>query len=96
MKYLRINSGKGEFSVDGSNWSDIDKIGKEDLLRLMSLSLKENFEMDPYDKTLLPNPAQEIVYRNLHGKLGDLCGTKERFKDESQRLYSEAIRKYKV
>jgi hypothetical protein len=95
MKHLRINSGKGQYSLDGINWTEIDKIGKEDLLKLMDFALTNGFEMDPYDKDRLTNSAHEIVYRNIHAKLAELTTKKERFRDESQRLYGDVIRKYK-
>ena len=96
MKYLRINSEKGQFSINGSEWSDLDLISKHDLLHLMKLALQDDFLMDPYDKLLLPNPAQEIIYRHIFEKLTELNSKKESFKDESQMLYSEALQKYKV
>jgi hypothetical protein len=94
-KHLRVDSEKGQYSVDGTNWTDIDKIGKADLLRLMDLALRDDFEMDPYDKAKLANPAHEIVYRNLFSKLAELVTKKDRFKDESLRLYADALRKYR-
>ena len=61
----------------------------------MDFALADGFEMDSYDRTKLANPAHEIVYRNLHSKLAELITKKDRFKDESLRLYADAIRKYK-
>ena len=94
MKHLKIDANKGLYSIDGASWNEIDRIGKDDLLKLVDLALGEEFEMDAYNKDNLPNPAHEIVYRNLHAKLADLQARKERFKDESQQLYRDAIRKY--
>ena len=56
MKYLYIENGQGFFSVSGleTDKQTIDKIRKEDLLRLLNLIVDESaengFEMDPYDE----------------------------------------------
>lgn len=96
MKHLRIKEGKGQCSIDGVIWTDLDKIGKDDVLKLVDLALSDGFSMDPYQRELIPNPAHEIIYRNLHTKLEELVVKKERFRDESQQLYREAIQKYRI
>lgn len=68
MKYLYIENGQGFFSVSGleTDKQTIDKIRKEDLLRLLNLIVDESaengFEMDPYDEESLKNPAHKIIY----------------------------------
>ena len=69
MKYLYIENGQGFFSVSGleTDKQTIDKIRKEDLLRLLNLIVDESaengFEMDPYDEESLKNPAHKIIYK---------------------------------
>ena len=96
MKHLRIESGKGQYSIDGENWADIDKIQKADMLILIDHALKDDFIMDTYARDRIQNPAHEIIYRNLHAKLAELTTKRERFHDESQQLYREAIQKYRA
>lgn len=96
MKHLKVESGKGQFSIDGSAWIDLDKFGKDDLLKLVDLALQDGFEMEPYDKEKIPQPAHEIIYRNLFTKLNELAGKKDRFKDESQQQFREALLKYQA
>ena len=72
MKYLYIENGQGFFSVSGleTDKQTIDKIRKEDLLRLLNLIVDESaengFEMDPYDEESLKNPAHKIIYKNIY------------------------------
>jgi hypothetical protein len=94
MKHLRIDSGKGQYSIDGTVWTDLDKLGKDDLFKLIDLALADNFEMDSYVKEQIPNPAHEVIYRNLSTKLTELLGKRDRFRDESQQLFREALMKY--
>ena len=82
MKHLRIENGKGQYSIDGTNWKDLDIITKDELLNIMECALNDDFEFDEYDKALLPNPAQEIIFRNIFTKIKELITKKERFKDE--------------
>jgi hypothetical protein len=96
MKHLRIESKSGQFSVDGSNWKNIDEIGKEEILKLVDLAMTSDFEMDPYDSALLPNPAHDIIYKNLSTKFSELVASRDRFRDECQALYREALEKYRV
>jgi hypothetical protein len=96
MKHLRINSGKGQFSIDGSAWTDIDRIGKDEILALVHLATSADFDLDQHDRDLIQNPAHEIIYRNLAMKFTELSSARDRFRDESQHLYREALQKYKA
>lgn len=96
MKHLRIDAGKGQYSIDGEKWIDIDRIVKSDLLKLIDLALGAVFEMDPYVRESIPNPAHDIIYRNLFSKLNELVTNKDRFRDESQQLYRESLQKYRA
>ena len=95
MKHLRIENNKGQYSIDGKLWLDLEVITKDDLLKLVDLALDDEYLMDDYEKEKLPNPAQEIIYRNIFTKLSELVEKKERFKDESQQYYKEALLKYR-
>lgn len=100
MKYLYIENGQGFFSVSGSETDKqtIDKIRKEDLLRLLNLIVdesKENgFEMDSYDEGSLKNPAHRIIYKNIYEKFDALIKKRIQFADETCNLYRSSIEKY--
>lgn len=97
MKCLRINDGKGEFSLDGVNFSAIDNIGKEDVLQLLNIALNESqsFEMDRYTADSIANPAHKIIYSNLYEKFNQVLANKRQFNDDVNDLYKEAYDKYK-
>lgn len=100
MKYLYIENGQGFFSVSGSETDKqtIDKIRKEDLLRLLSLIVNESaeneFEMDSYDEEELKNPAHKIIYKNIYENFDAVIKKRKQFKDETCNLYKSAIEKY--
>jgi hypothetical protein len=96
MKHLKISDNKGHFSIDGEGWEELDKIEKDDLLKIVDLALGDAFEMDPFDKEALGNQAHRVIYKNLWEKLTELADGADRFKDESENLYREAIEKYGV
>ena len=98
MKYLAIKESQAYYTVDASVQPNkpIDKITKEDLMKLMELSLTNDFEMDSFDKNTLQNAAHVIIYKNIHQKLQTLKMQKNKFVDEKAAMYRNAIEAYKV
>ncbi len=94
MRYLKIEDNKGYFTINGDDWSPIDEIDKQHLLRLVDFALSDGFEMDEFKSEDIGNQAHQIIYKNIFEKLNDLNGKSQRFKDESEALYKEAIEKY--
>ncbi|MFW6016092.1 MAG: hypothetical protein ACOCRK_06610 [bacterium] len=96
MKYLKINNNKVEYTLDKTNWEEIDQIDKHDLFELINLAIEEDFEMDDYDKDLIGNQAHQIIYKNIYNKFSDFLENKTRFIDESELLFKDALEKYKI
>jgi len=98
MKYLKIEDNRGSFlkiEEDKTEiWTDIDKIGKDDLLNLLKKAVSGDFEMDEFNEEILLNKTHQIIYKNLFEKFTDLLTKKTRFKDESETLYRVALEKY--
>lgn len=96
MKLLRVNEHAGEFLDSAGTYVSIDKISKDDLLRLVSQTLEEHeVEFDPYDESVIKNPAHQIIYKSVSQKLIDLRGRKDTFRDESARLFLEDYDRYR-
>jgi hypothetical protein len=97
MKLLRIKGdGQGYYVDSNGNEVSIEKINKEELLRLVTLTLQEDVEFDEYDEGALKNPAHQIVYKSIYGKLKGLRERKKEFRDESDRLYLDEYEKYRA
>lgn len=97
MKFLKINDNKAFFLKDKEepeNWTEIDKIEKEDLIKLLDFAIQEDFEMDVYDENILANKAHQIIYKSIYEKLNTFLNNKDRFKDETEAIYKEALEKY--
>ena len=98
MKYLKIDDNKGFFLkieiTTEETWIEIDKITKDDLMSLLRKAMELDFEMDDFIEANLANKAHQIIYKNVFEKFKELLLTKDRFKDESENLYKEAIEKY--
>jgi hypothetical protein len=97
MKYLKIHDNKAYYlkSADSETvWTEIDKINKDDLLTLLNSAISNDFEMDIYSEEILSNKAHQIIYKNIYEKFTSLLTMKDKFKDESESLYKEAIEKY--
>ena len=96
MKLLKISENVGQFLAANGDYIFIDKIGKDDLLRLVERTLDEDeVEMDPYDDQTIKNQAHQVIYRSIFQKLADLRKRRQEFIDESARLFLEEYEKYR-
>lgn len=96
MKLLRISENVGQFLAENGDYVLIDRIAKEDLLRLVDRALDEDvIEMDPYDDQTLKNQAHQVIYKSIHQKLTELRGRRQEFVDESARVFLEDYEKYR-
>ena len=97
MKYLKIDNNKAFYlkaSEQETAWVEIDIINKDDLLTLLNSAISNDFEMDTYSEEILANKAHQIIYKNIFEKFTILLTMKDKFKDESESLYKDAIEKY--
>jgi len=76
-------------------YATVDKITKEDLLRLVDLTLDEDVEFDEYSEENIKNQAHQIIYKSIFQKLQDLRDRKQEFIDQSERLYLQDYEKYR-
>jgi hypothetical protein len=95
MKLLSISDGKGFFRSDSGEQTLLDSIAKEDLLRLVDLTLNKDCQMDAYEPSLIHNQAHQIIYENIWSRLCELALKKKQFLDESKRLYLSEYERYK-
>jgi hypothetical protein len=97
MKLLKIENGCGYFRLENGDFSPVDKISKDDLLRLVNVSLSEkDVVFDAYDESIIQNHAHQVIYKSVVRKLQSLRERKQEFVDESARLYLEDYEKYKA
>ena len=96
MKCLKIDRGKGLFLDSQNGYSEIDRITKEDILRLLDIVTERNeeFEMDNPEVDAVLNEAHRIIYVEMYKRFKELIANKDSFFDECERVYKEAIEKY--
>lgn len=93
---LKIHENAGQFLRADGTYEAIDKIEKDDLLRLVDQTLDaEEFEVDAYDEQAVKNQAHQVIYKSIAQKLTDLRKRREAFIDESARLYLAEYEKYR-
>lgn len=95
MKLLSIKDGAGYYLGGTGDVISVDKLTKEDLLRLVNLTLTDEAEFDEYDESVIKNKAHQIVYKSVFEKLRELSKRKQEFIDESERLFLDAYEKYR-
>lgn len=81
MKLLKIESNLGYYLDDQGAFITIDKITKDDLLRLVGLTLSKEVEFEKYDDTAIKNQAHQIIYKSIFEKLSSLRDRKREFTD---------------
>lgn len=96
MKYLKIETDKAAFSVNGTDWKDLTTLDRDSLLFLINKAMEEGFTMDAYISGIIKNPADDIIYKNIYTKLNELMENRSKFRDESAQIYAEALKKYQV
>jgi hypothetical protein len=94
MKLLKISDGGAFYRAADDEFATIDKITKDDLVRLVDLTLSRDVEFDEYDEETVRNQAQQIVYKSVVEKLEGLKQRKKEFTDESERLYLQEYDRY--
>jgi hypothetical protein len=96
MKLLKISDNGGQYRTEKGGYSPIDKIGKEDLLRLVNWTLHEDAaSFDEFDEKAIQNHAHQIIYKSIFQKLSALRKRRQEFIDESARLFLEEYEKYR-
>lgn len=98
MKCLKIEAGKGYFCGSDGEFKEIDTISKDDIFRFLNIATgnEPTFEMDEFDEHLLQNEAHRIIYRSLSQKFSEVLEKKDRFLDESENMFKEAMEKYSI
>jgi len=95
MKLLKIQNDLGYWLNSDGGYSPVDKITKEDLMRLVELVLDKDVEFDEFNGENIKNQAHQIIYKSIFQKLHDLLERKQEFIDESKRLYLYEYEKYR-
>lgn len=96
MKLLRIDDGAGLYRNGKCEYEQIDKLNKDDLLRLVKWCLEEaTAEFDDYDEKGIKNQAHQIIYKSVLQKLQDLRARRREFLDGAARLFLEDYEKYR-
>jgi len=95
MKLLKTDINQGLFLTEDGNYNAIDKITKEDLLRLVRCVLNDDdAEFDEYCEEIIKNQAHQVVYKSIYRNLQSLKERRQQFIDESERLYLEDYKRY--
>ncbi len=94
MKLLKIENNQGLYLVNDNDYAFLDKITKDDLMRLAEHSLNDDATFDEFDEGLIKNEAHKIIYKSVYDKLKELSERKNEFRDEYERQYLKEYEKY--
>lgn len=97
MKLLRIADNQGHFLAADGSYVAVDRITKEDLLRLVGSAIDEEAaELDEFDGEAIKNQAHKVIYKSVALKLADLRKRRTQFIDEAARLFWEEYESYRT
>ena len=92
---IKIDRDMGYYLDTEGSYAPVDKITKEDLLRLVDLTLQNEIVLDEFSEDSIKNQAHQIIYKSIFEKLRDLRGRRQEFIDESERLYIQEYERYR-
>lgn len=96
MKVLKHENSKAYFLDPNGNYKEIDLIDKDALLALVTKTLdNEDLEFDEFDASKIPNPAQQVIYKNIHAKLSELSAQRATYRDRKARQFLAEYENYK-
>lgn len=97
MKLLRIADNQGQFLGADGSYVAIDRITKEEILRLVGLAIEEEAaELDDFDGEAIKNQAHKVIYKSVALKLADLRKRRKQFIDEAARLFLQEYESYRT
>lgn len=96
MKLLKIDEPNGLFLSKSGEYVPVDKIDKDELLRLVGLILNEDAaDLDKFDDAKIKNQAHQVIYRSISQKLTDLKTRRKEFVDSTARLFLAEYERYR-
>lgn len=97
MKLLKIENHNGKFSTDGVNFIEIEKISKDDILKILEKVLSESeilIDESNEENMKINSPAQKIIYDNIYEKVREVIEEKDEINSFEEDEYYVALRKY--
>ena len=98
MKYFKIENRIGYFySEKEERHVEIDRISKEDIIKILqaATNVEVEFDIDETTDDGLNNPAHQIIYAHLTDKFKEILEKREQFYEESKLYYKDALDKYR-
>lgn len=97
MKLLKIENNNGKFSTDGVDFIEIEKISKDDILKILEKVLNESeifIDESNEDDMKINSPAQKIIYDNIYKTVKEVIEEKDEINSFEENEYYIALKKY--
>lgn len=97
MTLLKVENNIGKFSIDGTNFIEIEKISKDDILKIFEKVLNEDsiiIEKSNEEDKKINSPAQKIIYDNIYEKISEIISEKDEINSFDDDVYGIAMKKY--
>ena len=99
MMLLKVENNVGKFSTDGVNFIEIEKISKDDILKIFEKVLNQDsvtIEMSNEEDKKINSPAQKIIYDNIYEKISEIISERDEINSFDNDEYGIAMKKYQT
>lgn len=96
MELLKVKNDQGFLCIEGSEDKLISQITTEDISKAVEIILSNESVVvsDTIDCSLIANPAQKIIFEQLHLSLKEVFASRDTLKSEIDNAFAEAESKY--
>lgn len=96
MKVLKIENKKSYFSTDGSKYTPITDIGKDDIYKILDIIYNtSDYEMDEYNDSIeIANEVEKIIYKDIYNQFTSFESKKEVLSSEISNEFKSVKEKY--
>lgn len=96
MELLKVKNNQGFLCIEGSEDKLISQITTEDISKAVEIILSNESVVvsDTIDCSPIANPAQKIIFEQLHLSLKEVFASRDTLKSEIDNVFAEAESKY--
>lgn len=96
MELLKVKNDQGFLCIEGSEDKLISQVTTEDISKAVEIILSNESAVipDAIDCSSITNPAQKIIFEQLHLSLKEVFASRDMLKGEIDNAFAEAESKY--
>ncbi len=96
MELLKIENAQGFLCIEGNEDKLVSQVTTEDISKAVEIVLSDESVTipDAIDCSSIVNPAQKIIFEQLHLSLKEVFASRDMLKSEIDEVFAQAEKKY--